>query len=1226
MIDPAVIVSSEGDNNGDDATLLFDYHDMFTETTMSIRSISVRGLDSFQELNALNPISNYTLHNSLALEYLTVALEMEVVMGPSSKSDGVIVVAAKEEGDDATDSPLVVQDTFVIEFTVNDVNVDSSLLLGINKRTLGDIPLGSVIHTENILPCALGAVDKAEFGSLSVTVGGMEPPLISSGLVDPGLDGIFADGIGTLFSMYEGALIGALPSFLERTLGDVLNDFVSDAVEEDANNGACPDPDGCLDGLVDYRDLLLPEDEAVELRGRGGSPYGDLFRLLYGIFEGVMSAVDSDGLSWLNELLVRVMDVETDEDGDIVLEGDLVRRSLDVSLNGLNAAIELGVSDVRVSNLDSLGALHLLQPMMGESSVLNNTASIGVGPEPLRLEMTLLIKGKGDEVEVHNEFKLGLSLKDVVAMLEMLAEMQEPLFLNFPLQDVTNFNCWMYTIVTPVLDQYGIRVGEPDSGLVMRELAVAIAKASLDMSCISCSSPMMLELEQAMQTQEGVKDTTDTINMLLAYGTDLLGGEYVQSEIDKMLNEAAYHCPHSPSYQEDFPGLEYEDLEPVEANEDSYEFLIAIVAVIAVVVVVATVTFFVVRCISRRRHSRWLKTLNGPQKLELARLELDEKEQEKDLNKRMNSLVESKEVPCLVRLAIPIVILGNIALFLSGHLSLGGTVNISGSFAGTEFNVEGFFEFSMAKSTLEMWQAGAKGLAIMIVMFSGVWPYSKLLVTLFIWFAPPKWLSSKRRGKILHWLDVLGKWSVVDVFVLLMTLASFNISVKSPDHLDFLPEDLYSINMMVVLMWGLYANMLAQLVAQLLSHIIIHYHRKTTKAAAKSQAIELNLAPPPNSQTMTSEKLRSHPFKLDYEASTDSALVRRGVDWILFVALVALVVLVICGCSLPSFGIEIVGIVGLVVESGNQFEEAEMYYSIFGLARMIMDQARYIGQASQLVGLGTLASLLVITVFIVPLAQSASLFVQWFSPMNNKQRRQNTVVNEVLSAWQYMEVYVLSIIIAAWQLGGVSEFIINAYCGSLKDTFASLVHLGILDKEDAQCFRVEASVEAASWLLVAASLILCILNHFIQAASLQKTQDDNTPSERRLHTDRWLKRKLPQSTVNAERVNTMIEDEAEGTVPGENDPDKAKISPIAPRFTDYYKFATRHQTDEQVHDSRLEDIAVETTIAQEQVTNTGYHISLPQTGEQSQANSVENEAPETAVLQTNERSGVSCDV
>ena len=118
----------------------------------------------------------------------------------------------------------------------------------------------------------------------------------------------------------------------------------------------------------------------------------------------------------------------------------------------------------------------------------------------------------------------------------------------------------------------------------------------------------------------------------------------------------------------------------------------------------------VARFITRRRHNLWLKQLNETQIQILAKEEQYETERQKDLNKRMKSLVCSQEVPLLFKIGIPITIFGNIALFLSGHLSLGGTVNISGSFAGQDFNIEGFFEFSMVKSTIDMWLAGAKEL------------------------------------------------------------------------------------------------------------------------------------------------------------------------------------------------------------------------------------------------------------------------------------------------------------------------------------------------------------------------------------------------------------------------------------------------------------------------------------------------------------------------------------
>ena len=425
VIDPSTIVAE------DDSTI-FELYDLLT---MSIQSISIEGLDSFQEMNILNPIGNYTLQNSLTLEYLTLVLEMEVAMHhASSESDAVVALTGE------TDSPPI-QESFTIEFTVKDVHVDFSLFLGINTQTLGAVLLGSVIYTANILPCILGAVDDAEVTALSVTVSDIVPPTVS-GFLDDGsgsvFDHIISSGVEALFSMYKGVLIRAIPNFFETTLRDLLNDYVDDALNDDE---PCPKPDDSLDGLVDYRDLLLSEEEAVALLGRGGSPYGDLFRQLYGFLNGILS--NEDALAWLSAFIVQSTGLQSDEEGELYIDGDdgsdLISKTLDISVGGLNAVIELGVSDIRVSNLDSLSALNLLQPMYGESSVLNNTASM----DQLILSTTILIKGKGDKIEVHNEVFLSLSLKELELMLEVLAQMMEPSFLYFPLQDVLNLNCWV---------------------------------------------------------------------------------------------------------------------------------------------------------------------------------------------------------------------------------------------------------------------------------------------------------------------------------------------------------------------------------------------------------------------------------------------------------------------------------------------------------------------------------------------------------------------------------------------------------------------------------------------------------------------------------------------------------------------------------------------------------------------------------------------------------------
>ena len=73
----------------------------------------------------------------------------------------------------------------------------------------------------------------------------------------------------------------------------------------------------------------------------------------------------------------------------------------------------------------------------------------------------------------------------------------------------------------------------------------------------------------------------------------------------------------------------------------------------------------------------------------------------------------------------------------------------------------------------DMWQAGVYPLAIMIGIFSGCWPYLKLLLMLFSWMAPTSVFPVYKRERLLMWLDALGKYSLVDTYVLVLMMVAF---------------------------------------------------------------------------------------------------------------------------------------------------------------------------------------------------------------------------------------------------------------------------------------------------------------------------------------------------------------------------------------------------------------------------------------------------------------------
>lgn len=71
-------------------------------------------------------------------------------------------------------------------------------------------------------------------------------------------------------------------------------------------------------------------------------------------------------------------------------------------------------------------------------------------------------------------------------------------------------------------------------------------------------------------------------------------------------------------------------------------------------------------------------------------------------------------------------------------------------------------EYSVIAGVHGLWEQGQYALAIILFFFSIVFPLFKLAMLGFIWFIR---LAERKRQAVLHWLGILGKWSMLDVFV-----------------------------------------------------------------------------------------------------------------------------------------------------------------------------------------------------------------------------------------------------------------------------------------------------------------------------------------------------------------------------------------------------------------------------------------------------------------------------
>ncbi|MBI3319941.1 MAG: paraquat-inducible protein A [Candidatus Omnitrophica bacterium] len=69
--------------------------------------------------------------------------------------------------------------------------------------------------------------------------------------------------------------------------------------------------------------------------------------------------------------------------------------------------------------------------------------------------------------------------------------------------------------------------------------------------------------------------------------------------------------------------------------------------------------------------------------------------------------------------------------------------------------------YSVWAGVVSLWDQRQYLLALVIFFFSMIFPFLKLLVLAVIWFVR---LGKNQRAILLHWLEILGKWSMLDVF------------------------------------------------------------------------------------------------------------------------------------------------------------------------------------------------------------------------------------------------------------------------------------------------------------------------------------------------------------------------------------------------------------------------------------------------------------------------------
>ncbi|EAY09767.1 hypothetical protein TVAG_414190 [Trichomonas vaginalis G3] len=229
------------------------------------------------------------------------------------------------------------------------------------------------------------------------------------------------------------------------------------------------------------------------------------------------------------------------------------------------------------------------------------------------------------------------------------------------------------------------------------------------------------------------------------------------------------------------------------------------------------------------------------------------------------SLLMTPKLPVWFRLLIPIVLLLVFALFISSNTGIGASV-FAKIFLGTGKHVElpSMFDFVLINSIMDMWSSGAIVLAVLIAIMSCAWPYTKIVFMFVVWCLPASKIKPHQREKAVEILDILGKWSMVDSYVMILMLIAFRMKINLPPVDE---ADVLQINLFVYPAWSFVTLVVGTILSLGCSQIILSAERYVDKQELLDHQIQVLI----DEENKKNNKDEYSDYSYSYSSSSNSA-------------------------------------------------------------------------------------------------------------------------------------------------------------------------------------------------------------------------------------------------------------------------------------------------------------------------------------------------------------------
>ncbi len=431
-----------------------------------------------------------------------------------------------------------------------------------------------------------------------------------------------------------------------------------------------------------------------------------------------------------------------------------------------------------------------------------------------------------------------------------------------------------------------------------------------------------------------------------------------------------------------------------------------------------------------------------------------------------NALGLNSDLSWWLKIFVPFLIIGNIGLFVVSNTSVGASVFVYIHLGNDTVTTSSLFSFSLANSVHDMWVAGVYPLSLIVAVFSGCWPYLKLLLMLGVWFLP---VRTVLRENVLIMLDMLGKWSLIDAFVLVFMMVAFRFQLVIPaSPLAHTKTGDAWIDLVVEGDMGIYSFLLATMVSLLITHIILACHRWLEE---KKKSTDVYMPEGP-SDPPDSNKQRMAQVAFPTGRGTLVRASKLGMVTV-FLLLVLSLGLVTWGALSDSFVFHFRGAAGALFPYAGVVNDRS--YSLVSLAMALPGAALN----PEAFGVRWVQATFLLFALVVPQLYLVTLIVMWVFKMKRTTHHGMFVLAEILRAWSAMEVFVLSVIAALTELEQFAQFLVGDRCDFI-NPILSKYFAPFLDG-NTKCFDVTTTLTSGCWIMFVGCVLYIVAGQIVMS-------------------------------------------------------------------------------------------------------------------------------------------------